>query len=141
MIKGVINIFFSSLYIGSRDKNNGTNIQTENHAMISVGRWTQTIILENHIIRENHKNIIQSRVIFLSFFSIHRINIHTANPMDMAAWSDGNDDDGKNWCKKVSSSIQDRTASGLDLLKNIWRNTLNADENIADQNIRREHSL
>ena len=99
------------------DNIKGIIIHIANHQRISVGRWTQTIILENHIINENTKNTIHNRVYFLSLFFIHRINNHIANHIDMAAWSDGNELFGKNLCNIVSSSCQNSIIVGLDFVK------------------------
>ena len=92
-------------------------IPIKNPHMISVGRCTQTMILENHMISEKIKKSIHSQVYFLSFCFIHRIRSHKANHIDIAAWSEGKELFGKNLCNIVSSSCQNNIIVGLDLVK------------------------
>ena len=92
-------------------------IHTANHPRISVGRWTHTIILENHVVNANIKKSIPNRVYALSFVLIHRIKSHIANHIDIAEWSDGNELLGKNLCSIVSSSCPNNIIVGLDFVK------------------------
>lgn len=141
-INGLSNIFLRSLYIQLLLNIKGTMIPIKNHPIMSVGRCTHTMILENHMINENNKKIIHSQVYFLSFCLIHRISSHIANHIDMAAWSDGNELLGKNLCRIVSdSSCPNSNTLGLDLLKKNWVQMFIIEVIIADRNIRRADSL
>ena len=93
-------------------------IPIKNPHMISVGRCTQTMILENHMISEKIRKAIHSQIYFLSLFLIHRINNHIANPIDIAAWSDGKELFGKNLCNMVSDPLsQNNNMLGLSFSK------------------------
>lgn len=81
----------------------GTSIHIMHHARISVVRWTVVHILQRTVIIAIIKRKIAHRVSFL-FLCLRAIKrVHIAIEKVTTAWSEGNDVDGRNWWRIVSS--------------------------------------